>query len=236
MSEESSTEPQITSENIEHAEKLIGLEFTPAERVQMRAACDEKLPDYAKIRAYPLDNSIPNALIFDPRLSAQRTTPAQEIDRAISVSPVGAIARPANLEDVAFYPVTHLAELIRTRQVTSVELTEMYLARLRHYNRWLECVVTFTDDLAIQQARQADEEIAAGHYRGLLHGIPWGAKDLLAVPGYPTTWGAMPYKNQVVLQKHLRCQRLGIRQTSCLFPQRRIPGVSHPRAKNNSLV
>lgn len=207
MTDEASKDPQMTDENIEHAEKLIDLEFTPVEREQMRAACDEKLPHYAKIRDHQLDNGVANALIFDPRLPMQRN-PAQEINRSISVNPVGEIERPANLEDVAFYPVTHLAELIKTQQVTSVELTEMYLGRLRHYNRWLECAVTFTHDLALKQARQADEEIAAGHYRGILHGIPWGVKDLLAVPGYPTTWGAMPYKDQIREEKATVVQRL----------------------------
>ena len=105
--------------------------------------------------------------------------------------------RPANLEDVAFYSVGQLAELIRTKQVTSVELTGMYLGRLKRYGPKLECVVTLTEDLAMQQARRADAEIAAGTYRGPLHGIPYGAKDLLSVKGYPTTWGAPPYKDQV---------------------------------------
>ena len=207
MTDQPEKEPQTTTETIRHAAQLIGLEFTPAEREQMRGQCDERLASYEAIRNHPLDNSVPSALIFDPRLPAERI-PTQPIDRSIEVSPVGKVERPTNLEDVAFYPVTHLAELIRTRQVTSVELTEMYLTRLHHYNQWLECVVTFTDDLALQQARQADTEIAAGNYRGLLHGIPWGAKDLLAVPDYPTTWGAMPYKDQIRPEKATVVQRL----------------------------
>ena len=207
MSEHPEKDPQTTAETIRQAAQLSGLEFTESECEQMRGQCDERLADYEKIRAYPLDNGVPSALIFDPRSPAERA-PAQLMDHSIEVSPVGEVKRPANLEDVAFYPLTHLAELIRTRQVTSVELTEMYLARLRHYNRWLECVVSFIDDLALQQARQADEEIEAGHYRGILHGIPWGAKDLLAVPDYPTTWGAMPYKDQVRSEKATVVQRL----------------------------
>ena len=92
--------------------------------------------------------------------------------------------------------MTQLAELIRTKQVTSVELTEMYLARMKRLNRKLLCAVTITEDFAMRQARQADQEIAAGHYRGPLHGIPWGVKDLYAAKGYPTTWGAAPFKNR----------------------------------------
>lgn len=109
-----------------------------------------------------------------------------------------ALERPADLEDLAFAPVTELAQLIRARKVTSTELIRMYLARLKKYGPHLECVVTLTEELALAQAARADEEIAAGRYRGPLHGIPYGAKDLLAVRGYKTTWGAKPYENQVI--------------------------------------
>jgi Asp-tRNA(Asn)/Glu-tRNA(Gln) amidotransferase A subunit family amidase len=108
------------------------------------------------------------------------------------------VQRPPNLEDLAFWPVTSLSVLIRTRQATSVELTEMYLARAKRYNPKLKCFVTITDDLALREARQADKEIAAGKYRGPLHGIPYGIKDLFAVKGYPTTWGAAPFKDRII--------------------------------------
>ena len=104
--------------------------------------------------------------------------------------------RPANLEDAAFWPVRHLAELIRTRQVTSLELTEMYLARLHRYNAKLNNVVTFLDDHGRAEAKRADAEIAAGKYKGPLHGIPWGAKDIISVKGYKTTWGSPAFKEQ----------------------------------------
>lgn len=187
----------ITPETIAAAEKLFGLEFTEAERQQMIGHCNTRRGWYEKLHALRLANDVPPAYTFDPRLPEMkpRTPPT---NRAIRTSAVGPVDRPANLEDAAFYPVTHLAELVRTRQVKSVELTEMYLERLKHYDRWLECVTSFTEDLALRQARRADEEIAAGHYRGPLHGIPWGAKDLLATKGYKTTWGAMPYKDQMI--------------------------------------
>jgi Asp-tRNA(Asn)/Glu-tRNA(Gln) amidotransferase A subunit family amidase len=105
---------------------------------------------------------------------------------------------PATDAELAFLPLTHLARLVETRQVTPSELTELYLARLKQYNPILHCVVSFTEELARRQARQADEEIAAGTYRGPLHGIPWGAKDLLAVRGTTTTWGASPYKGRTI--------------------------------------
>ena len=108
------------------------------------------------------------------------------------------LTAPVNLEELAFWPVTRIAELLRTRQVSSVELTRMYLDRLERYGPKLECVITLTDDLAMKQARRADAEIARGHYRGPLHGIPWGAKDLLAEDQYRTTWGAKPFEDQVM--------------------------------------
>jgi Asp-tRNA(Asn)/Glu-tRNA(Gln) amidotransferase A subunit family amidase len=108
------------------------------------------------------------------------------------------VSRPRNLEEVAFWPVTQLAALIERRQLSSRELTELYLERLKRYDSRLECVVTLTEDLAMEQARRADEEIAAGNYRGPLHGIPWGAKDLIAKRGYKTTWGSEAFRDQVI--------------------------------------
>ena len=105
--------------------------------------------------------------------------------------------RPANLEEVAFWPVRHLAELIRTKQVSSVELTRMYLTRLHRYNATLNNVVTFLDDHGLAEAAKADAEIAKGNYKGPLHGIPWGAKDIISVKGFKTTWGAAVFKEQV---------------------------------------
>ncbi len=104
--------------------------------------------------------------------------------------------------------MTELASLIRDRQVSSIELTKLYLDRLKRFDPLLKCVVTFTEDLALKQAAQADQEIAAGHYRGPLHGIPWGAKDLIAYPGYPTTWGATPFKDRVIDVKATVAARL----------------------------
>src|SRR6185295_6654739 len=123
-----------------------------------------------------------------------------EVNRArlpFRLSAAPAVKRPANLEEAAFWPVRHLAELLKTRQVTSLELTEMYLTRLHRYNGKLNNVVTFLDDVGRAQAKQADAEIAAGKYKGPLHGIPWGAKDIITVKGYPTTWGTAPFKDRV---------------------------------------
>src|SRR5207248_7040616 len=116
--------------------------------------------------------------------------------------------RPDATETLAFLPVSDLAALLRTRQVSSMELTKLYLQRLRQFDPMLHCVVTYTEELALKQAEQADREIAAGRYRGPLHGIPWGAKDLIAYPGYKTTWGAGHFKEQTLDTKATVARRL----------------------------
>lgn len=183
----------ITPNVIREGEKLIGLSFTAAEREAMLNPMRKRVAQYASLRSVPLENAVPPAFQFDPR-SVLPSKPAQT-PRNYPANPVE-LSAPSNLEDAAFFPVTHLAHLLKTRQVTSVQLTEMYLARLRRYSPQLQCTITITEDRAIASARRADSEIAAGHYRGPLHGIPWGAKDLIAAKGYPTTWGAAPYKDQ----------------------------------------
>lgn len=189
------TPPPVTVDDIAHAERLAGISFTDEEREFMLASVAKKLEQYKQIHAYPLQNSSVPALTFDPRPMRHRPA-VQNTIRHYSVSPQ-TVTRPDNLEDVAFYTVAQLEHLIQTRQVTSVELTEMYLARLERYNEKLQCVISFTRERALAQARRLDEEAALGLFRSPLHGIPWGAKDLLAVRGYRTTWGAAPFQEQV---------------------------------------
>lgn len=187
-------EKRIRARHIANAEKTIGLEFTAAERKLMLDDVNEQLARFEQLRAVSIDNSVPPALTFDPRLPGMTFETQQRRPR---YSRVPKLRVPSNLEDAAFWPVSHLAYLLRTRQVSSVELTRMYLERLQRLDPLLNCVVTFTDDLALKQARRADREIKRGEYRGLLHGIPYGAKDLLATRGFRTTWGAEPYRDQV---------------------------------------
>jgi Asp-tRNA(Asn)/Glu-tRNA(Gln) amidotransferase A subunit family amidase len=156
---------------------------------------NENRQQYEELRKVHLDNSVPLPLTFNPVVSGIEV---DETDRPLRMSAVPDVTRPANLEEVAFWPVTRLARLVEMRRVTSVELANMYLARLKRYNPTLNCVVTLTEDLAMRQARQADEEIASGRYRGPLHGIPWGTKDIVAVKGYRTTWGAAPFENRII--------------------------------------
>jgi Asp-tRNA(Asn)/Glu-tRNA(Gln) amidotransferase A subunit family amidase len=198
-------EDRITKEMIKDAEALAGLEFTDAEREAMVRGVNANARNYAQLRAVDLPNSVPPAVQFDPVLPGMMLPTERRTPRFTKVS---GVRRPANLEELAFWPVLHLAELVRTRKVSPVELTELYLARLKTHGPKLEAVITLTEERALAQARQADTEIRNGRYRGLLHGIPWGAKDLLATKGIRTTWGAKPYENQVVDEDATVVQRL----------------------------
>lgn len=184
---------EITVQMIEAAEALAGLSFTPEQREQMVEDLAEQREDYEALRAQPIPNSLEPALLFDPRVGGA-TIPAG--NASLQWTPAADVQRPASDEDLAFLTVAELSALIRAGQLSSMELTDLYLARLKRYNPVLECVVTLTEDLAREQAARADAELVAGRWRGPLHGIPYGAKDLLAVPGYPTTWGAVPYQRQ----------------------------------------
>lgn len=185
---------EVTKDMLVDAEKVAGLEFSDEEREMMLSGLNSNLEAYAAIREVPIPNSVPPAVIFDPVLPWHELPTEEKPFRMTRA----AVERPADLEQVAFWPVTHLSALIRSGQVTSVELTEMYLGRLREHGPRLEAVITLTEDLAMRQARRADADFRAGRYRGPLHGIPWGAKDLLAAKAYPTTWGAQPYSQQTL--------------------------------------
>jgi len=150
---------------------------------------------YEQMREEELGNHIPPAIQFNPVLP---DTVISQDPAPFYFSPDPDIQIPENDEELAFYPVSALAQLIRSGKITSVALTRLYLDRLKKYGPRLECVITLTEELAIEQAKKADEEIREGRYRGPLHGIPWGAKDLLATKGIKTTWGAMPYKDQII--------------------------------------
>jgi Asp-tRNA(Asn)/Glu-tRNA(Gln) amidotransferase A subunit family amidase len=185
----------ITREAVIGAERLAGVEFTDAERELMMEGLRDLQQDYARLRELALDNSIPPATGFAPLVPPPPLRPGRPPLRPSHVAPIDV---PADLEELAFLPVTQLSELVRTRQVSSLALTEMYLARLERHDPTLHCVITLTRERALAQARRADRELAAGRWLGPLHGIPWGAKDLLATRGYPTTWGAVPYRDQEI--------------------------------------
>jgi len=185
---------EITVETIKAAEHLAGLSFTDTERELMLEGVRGAVADYEAIRAHDLPNHVPPSIVFDPQLAGK---PAPVIPTRIPIAwEPASMDRPASDEDLAFMTVPELSSLLRARKVSSLELTQLYLARLKEYDPVLECVVTLTEERALAQARAADTELDAGNWRGPLHGIPWGAKDLLSVEGYPTTWGAGPYREQ----------------------------------------
>jgi len=184
----------ITKEVVAEAEKLLGVELIDAEREMMVEGLGRLRDDFAKIRAVTLSNDVPPALRFTPLPPTHTQQPATKKMRRSKPAALPSI--PSDLEELAFAPVTVLSRLLEARKVSSLALTEMYLGRLKRFDPLLHCVVTLTEERALAQARQADREITAGRLRGPLHGVPWGAKDLFAVKGYPTTWGAEPYREQ----------------------------------------
>jgi len=200
-------EPVITTAMIAEAEKIAGLELTEEERDAMRRGLDRNNASYQELRALGIPNEVPPALLFEPAMTGVEVdTDGDEIPIRVSRQSPPAVG--TDLEELAFLPLTQLAELVRTRQVGSEQLTTMYLERLKRYDPKLLFVITLTEELALKQARRADQEIARGNYRGPLHGIPWGAKDLLATRDYPTSWGAEPYRNQMIHQDATVVRRL----------------------------
>lgn len=187
----------ITRDAIRAAESLVGVSYTDAEREMMVAVLDSYLKSYRALRDVPLTNKTSPATRFSAILPGRVYKGSR---RAAAVPPTSrpAATRPSSNADLAFLNVVQLAELVRTRQVTSTELTNLYLRRLRLYDPQLHCVINYTAERALRQAAQADREIAAGGYRGPLHGIPYGVKDTMAVAGYPTTWGTAAFRDRVI--------------------------------------
>jgi Asp-tRNA(Asn)/Glu-tRNA(Gln) amidotransferase A subunit family amidase len=197
---------EITASTIAAAEELAGLKFDDAERAMMLEGLKTQAQRIEALHKVAIDNSIPPAIVFNPLPAGKQ--PPRGVRKPMVRGPVKLRTVSSNLEELAFLPVTELSELVRRRRVTSSQLTQMYLSRLKRYDPVLKCVITLTEDRAIAQARGADAEIARGKYRGPLHGIPWGAKDLLAVKAYKTTWGAGPFKEQVIDQDATVVERL----------------------------
>ncbi len=198
--------PKITQEMIDQAAELAGVgPFTEEQKKTMLDGLNNQRGSYQPIREMKLENSVPPAYVFHPLpAGAILQTPRQPnpSSRRIEVS------APAHIEDLAFATIGDLSALLRARKITSLALTQMYISRLNRYDPKLHFVITLIEERALAKARQADEEIGAGKYRGSLHGIPWGAKDLLAVKGYPTTWGAGGFEHQSFDEDATVAQRL----------------------------
>src|SRR5687767_14669670 len=197
-------EGRVTEEMIKQAEWIAGLKLSDEDRKALVGRINNALRTFDRARQVPLTNDIPPAFAFFPAPPLAEPGPRGPVEPISSAVP----RKPESGDDLAFLPVTALSQLVRTRAVSSTELTKLYLERLKKYDPALKCVVTLTEDLALKQADAADREIAAGRYRGPLHGIPWGAKDLIAYPGYKTTWGAGHYKDQTLDTKATVARRL----------------------------
>jgi Asp-tRNA(Asn)/Glu-tRNA(Gln) amidotransferase A subunit family amidase len=197
---------KVTPEMIKQAEWIAGLSLTDLERDSTARALQRTLGSFEALRKVEVGYDVAPAISFVPDPGLR---PAVGVRRnQASPSEPHAPKRPESDEALAFLPVTELSALVRTRQVSSTELTKLYLGRLKKFDPLLKCVVTLTEELALKQAARADTELAAGLYRGPLHGIPWGAKDLIAYPGYTTTWGATPFKDRKIDEKATVAARL----------------------------
>lgn len=187
---------RISKDQITAALQVLGLDFTPEQVELMLRGVNRGLSGYEDLRKIDVPLDTEPAFAFHPG-SAKRPIGSDKARYKPTVKKSSSRA-VKSIEDLAFLPVTELAPLLRSKKVSSTDLTKMYLERLKKYSPQLLCVITLTESLALEQAAKADQELRQGKYRGPLHGVPWGAKDLFATKGIPTTWGAEPYQNQVI--------------------------------------
>jgi Asp-tRNA(Asn)/Glu-tRNA(Gln) amidotransferase A subunit family amidase len=195
LSNLSFSQDSITVTDIRSSEKIIRVDFTPPKEDSLLGQVQRRAKVYNKMHKLPLDNSVPMTLVESPLLPYMNLNKKQlpvnfEIPPGVNV--------PKDKDELAFYSISELASLIKNKKITSVELTKFFIDRLKKYGDTLHCVISLTEDIAMKEATEADKEIAAGKYRGLLHGIPYGLKDLFAVKGTKTTWGAAPYKDRMI--------------------------------------
>jgi Asp-tRNA(Asn)/Glu-tRNA(Gln) amidotransferase A subunit family amidase len=185
----------ITIQMVQQAEKILGLSFSEAQQDSMLDLMNDHLRSYEVIRKADLSNSIPPAALFNP-IPQNFTAPSGR--SSFTESNYSKTKMSKDVNQLAFYSIGQLSYLIKTHQITSVQLTKFFINRLKKYGSELHCVVTLTEKLAMKEAKEVDKEIAKGKYRGMLQGIPYGVKDLLATRGYKTTWGAAPYRDQLI--------------------------------------
>lgn len=185
----------FSKKDIKHGQKLMGLDFGKQAIDTMYRYLGRNKRGYDSLRKYKVSNETFPAMLFDPHPAGfEMPGPGASYEAVIPDN----VNLPANEDDLAFYSIPKLASLVKNRKITAEALTQFYIDRIKRYDGQLFSVITITEELALKQARQADREIAAGNYKGVLHGIPYGVKDLMAVEGYPTTWGAAPYKDQMI--------------------------------------
>lgn len=180
--------------NIKGAERIMGIEYNDAERELISQGIEEQLKILKDLRAQNHSNNLATAHVFEPRLKG-RTYADQPDDIVLKANNIPKI--PNSNEAISYAPLIHLSHWIKTGQISSIKLTKLYLKRISQINADLHCFITVTEELSIKQAETADREISSGHYRGALHGIPFGVKDLVDTAGILTTWGAAPFKNRI---------------------------------------
>jgi Asp-tRNA(Asn)/Glu-tRNA(Gln) amidotransferase A subunit family amidase len=189
--------PRFGKDVLKGAEQVAGLDFTDAEEEAALRGVSGNLTSYEQLRKIDVPLDTEPAMTFRPYLPGKQPAGHSTRNAKIAIAKPARVAVSSSLEDLAFEPIGVLASLIESRKITSTDLTKMYLGRLKRYGEPLHCVVTLTEDLALAQAANADKELKAGRYRGPLHGIPWGAKDLFDTKGIKTTWGAKPFEDRV---------------------------------------
>lgn len=199
---------KITGDMIDKAAALADVKIPDEDKDMMLESLNNMTKGYDAIYALHMKNDVAPAILFDPVLPGMKFETERRPLRLSAAPAVHASGAPKDLEDVAFYSVRQLSELVKSKRVSSTALTEMYLTRLKRYDPMLKFVITLTEDRAKAKAKEADREIAAGKYRGPLHGLPWGAKDLLAVKGYRTTWGAGGFQEQEIDEDATVVERL----------------------------
>jgi Asp-tRNA(Asn)/Glu-tRNA(Gln) amidotransferase A subunit family amidase len=202
--------PAVSPETFTAAEKLVQVELTSADRAEAAGNWQQSMATVYERRVGPrkvaIEESLAPATVWNPVLTAPQVGVVAA--GQFQLGETSGVPLPAHEEDIAFASAMQLSHWIHERKITSERLTKIYLARLEKHNKQLNCVITLTADHALEQARRADAELAAGHDRGPLHGIPWGAKDLLDTAGIPTTWGAEPYRDRVPAKDATVTQRL----------------------------
>ncbi|MEP2237243.1 MAG: amidase [Maribacter sp.] len=191
----SSSKNEFSKKDVKRSQKLIGLDFDKKYIDTLYPYLKRNKEGFDSLRKYTLDNDVIPAVRFDPlplnfKPKAQNGFPDWTIPNDVQL--------PNKKADLAFYTIPQLASLIKSKKISSVDLTKFFIDRLKKYNDILQCTITVTEEMALKQAKVLDEELAAGNYRGILHGIPYGVKDLMAVKGYKTTWGAEPYRDQQI--------------------------------------
>jgi Asp-tRNA(Asn)/Glu-tRNA(Gln) amidotransferase A subunit family amidase len=187
---------KVTSEAIENAQWVAGISLDEEQRDEIARSIQQHLDAMEALREHALSHDVLPAVQFEP---LRKPAPANiTLDRAVRWSETSSIDRELSDEEIAFLPVRELSGMIRSGKLTSVRLTQIYLNRLKKFNPLLNCVVNLCEEMGMELAQKADREIRAGHYRGPLHGIPWGAKDLIEVPGYPTTWGVPQFRERTI--------------------------------------